>query len=330
MRRKKSSLIIGGLIAAVLLILIAAVIIIIGKRSIDGYKAQIESLNAEIASNQRLVYVARGDIGKGEKITEENVMQTQIVSGVEQARYMTGDALGGTAIVSISANEPVMASMVTPIEITKDSRMYEITVAHLMTTQAENDVVDVRVLFPNGEDYLVLAKKTVQDLHIDTNVFTSMLNEDEILRIGSAIVDAYTTTGAKIYTTKYVESNLQEEAVPYYPVKASVIDLINKDPNIVEKAEQTLNLAARNDLDSRLGNLTKEQLDAVSDGLGLEDTAKSSVIRERVQNSVEAMDAENDNYESVISEEETDEETEEDNETAEKDDGEDSSTVNFD
>ncbi len=281
-RNLKSKLMLFGLIAACIVIIALVVVIVLGKKSLDKTREQAEQLSEELTSNRRLVYVASRNIEKGEQVTEDNVMEQMIYTGLGASSYMSASELGQTATVDIHANEPVMAGMVTPIKITKDMRKYEVASAHLMTTQSIYDTIDIRIMFPNGEDYLLLAKKPVMDLQMGTSVFTTYMNEDEILRMSSAMVDAYTTTGAKIYTTKYVEENIQEEATPNYPVKAAVLDLINADPNIVEQAETTLNLRARNDLDQRLGSLSDEQLKAMSAGLNIEDTAKSSVIREGI------------------------------------------------
>ncbi len=280
MRKNKVKIFIGIISALIVIVCIAAITIVLGIRSLDQYKAQLEKANAELAENQKTVYVASQDLLQGDVIDETTVMPQRIYTGLDSSAYITEEDLGSTAIVSISANMPVMASMVTPLEITSDERVYEMTVAHLMTTQANNDIVDVRIMFPNGEDYLVLSQKQVKDLQLGTSVFSTYLNEDEILRMSSAIVDAYTTTGARIYTVKYIESNLQDEAIPNYLVKPAVIDLINSDPNILEQAEMTLNLQARNDLDARLGAISEDQLKAVAEGLSLDDTAKTSVLRE--------------------------------------------------
>lgn len=286
MRKKnlKQKLMLFGLLAAGVIIIALIVILVLGKRSLDRTKEQVTQLSTELSSNRQLVYVAARNIAKGEQVTSENVMQQQIYTGLGMESFMKGEELGKTAVVDIRANEPVMANMVTAIKLTKDTRKYEIASAHLMTTQSMYDTVDIRIMFPNGEDYLLLAKKPVMDLQMGTSIFTTYMNEDEIMRMASAMVDAYTTTGAKIYTTKYVEENIQEEAIPNYPVKAAVLDLINADPNIVEQAETTLNLRARNDLDQRLGALSPEQLAAVAAGLNLEDTAKGGVIREGLMN----------------------------------------------
>ena len=312
MRRKnvKSRIMTIGLGAAILLVIALIVVIVLGKKRLDEAKQQAEELQLEISSNKQLVYVASRDLEKGEIIDETNVMQQMIYTGLGPDSYMTGDAMGDTLIVDVKANEPIMAGMVKPIEITQDMRKYEMMTAHLMTTQTENDVVDVRILFPNGEDFLLLAKKQVMDLQMDASIFTTYLNEEEILRMASAIVDAYTTTGARIYTVKYLEENIQEEATPNYPVKAATLDLINSDPNILTKAEHTLNLQARNDLDRRMSGISKEMLEAVANGLALEDTASQSVIREGLQQAAAAEgDALDTAMEAPVEEGSADEET---------------------
>lgn len=228
------------------------------------------TLEKKVSENTQTVYVATRLIERGEKLISEgddaNVEKQQVSTGLESFNYITDTEIGNVAVVDISQGVPIMYSMVTDITVAADTRNYEIAVANLMTTQKENDYVDVRITFPNGEDYIILPKKQVMSLNLETCVFDSYLNEEEILRMTSAIVDAYTTTGCRIYTTKYVESNLQEEAIPNYPVKSTTLDLINSDPNILTKAVETLNLEARLSLEERIGQMTQEEKDAVEDG----------------------------------------------------------------
>lgn len=280
--RLKSKLMVIGLVAAFVIVAVLAVIIILGNKKLQETRQQVDQLTEEITSNKQLVYVASVDIEKGAQVTPENCMQQQIYTGLPSTSYMTAEEIGKTAIVDIKANEPIMSNMVTAIKLTKDMRKYEVMSVHLMTTQKEHDTVDIRIMFPNGEDYLLFSKKIINDLQMGTSIFTLYLNEDEILRMSSAIVDVYTTTGAKMYTVKYVEENIQEEAIPNYPVKPEILDLINSDPNIIEVAETTLNIRARNDLDRRLGALSEEFLGAMAAGHNIEDTASSSVIRQGI------------------------------------------------
>lgn len=297
MKKKKTlKLAIIFSIIAILIIIVCVSIIFLGKKQIDSYKTQITDLQYELDSNTITVYVASRDIKAGEPIYADknvdgtnvtsdkvNVYMQEIRNGLPEDFFISDEQLGCQAKIDITESEPVMRSCVTQTTISTDDREYEIAVAELMTDQTEYDFVDVRILFPDGSDYIVLAKKPVKNLHLDTNVFTTYCNEDEIVRFSSAIIDAFTTTGAKIYTTRYVESSLQAEAIPYYPVRSATLTIIQNDPNILKVAEETLNAEARNSLALRLSLLSKDQLDAVSKGFGIEDTARSQIFADRIE-----------------------------------------------
>lgn len=242
----------------------------------------------EMEANKKTVYVVStqdgSGIGHGEIIEEGvNVVKQTVYTGLEEYNYITEEDLGSTAIVDIYEGMTVMDNMVTPVSIESDTREYEMQVVNLMTDQQENDVVDIRIMFPDGSDFLVLPKKQIKNLNLPNCVFWTYLNEEEILRMASATIDAYTITGTKIYATRYVESNLQEEAVPTYMVNAAVADQMDPtcsyyDKNLLTKAETTLNTIARSNLEESLAVLSDERLAAVAEGHNLEDTANTSVL----------------------------------------------------
>lgn len=284
MNRKKISLLIKILAILGFVLVATIVIIVLMKNQSDEYKENINSLMAEIENNRQVVYVVKDDkkIGKGDVLIAEgdeaNVMRQEIYSGLEPDYYITDEDIGSIAIVDIPASQPITKNMIMTMIITHDTREYEVNVVDLMVDQRVNDYIDIRIMFPNGEDYLVLAKKQIKNLVLDSAIFYTYLNEEEILRLASATVDAYTVTGAKIYATRYIESNIQNDAIPDYLVSAQVIDRMVSDPNIVSLAQQTMNLQARMSLEQRLTGLTEEQLAAVAEGHGLVDTAKTSVL----------------------------------------------------
>ncbi len=277
MRKNKFRLLISILVAAIIILAGCIAIIYVGKKTLDEKQIQINDLQYEIDSNKQVVYVAKTDISAGETLIDgENIMKQEIYTGLETEYYLPDEKVGGVAVLDIKALEPIMADMVTTLEIQQDTREYEVAVANLMTDQEEYDYVDVRIMFPTGEDYTVLTKKPVHNLILENCVFYSYLNEDEILRMASATIDAYTVSGTYIYTTRYVEPNLQTESVPNYVVRPEVIDLINSDPNILSIAKETLNLEARINLEQRLVGLSEETLKAVQEGHDIADTAKHS------------------------------------------------------
>lgn len=290
------------LVAAALLIVVAICAIFLMKNRIDEYKNKAQALESELAANTQTVYVVRNDrfdengnmigIKAGEVVTDigdnANVMLQTIRTGLNPASYIGLENIGDIALVDIEPEEPVMTNMVSKLEITQDTREYEISVADLMVDQQPNDYIDIRIMFPTGDDYLVLSKKQVKNLVLNSSLFYTYLSEEEILRLASATIDAYTITGTRIYATRYVAGNVQQAGTPDYLVKQETLDRLAKDPNVLTLAQTTMNLQARMSLESRLASLTEEQLKAVNDGHGLTDTAKQAVL---TNGNVKLMDA---------------------------------------
>ena len=121
-----------------------------------------------------------------------------------------------------------------------DVRKQEYNMIVLPMDLATGDYIDIRVMFPNGQDFIVVSKKEVEipiigDMDSDDTIWIN-LSEDEILHMSCAIVDSAQVNGAKIYATKYTEAGMQNAATPTYPVNESTSKLLQSDPNIVQKA----------------------------------------------------------------------------------------------
>lgn len=258
------------------------------KYILNDTQTELALAQEEMEANKKIVYIISTADGTGVKageILEENVnvKKQQVYSGLEDYNYMPEEDLGSTALVDMYEGMTVMANMVTPLSVSADTREYELQVVNLMVDQEEDDYIDVRIMFPDGTDFLVLSKKPVHNLNLENCVFWTYLNEEEILRMASATIDAFTITGTKIYATRYVESSLQEEATPNYLVNSYVRDMMDPtssfyDSNLLTKAIDTLNASARASLEQRLGKLSDEKLEAVAEGHEISDTAKTSVL----------------------------------------------------
>lgn len=277
--RKKKRLMNSILATVSVLLLISMIVVIVGANYLTGKNRTITELTNEMNANKQVLYVASQFIGKGEQIQDGvNVMQQEVYTGLEPYNYITADDLGCIALIDIEEKMPIMCNMTAPEPIDQDTREYEMRVVHLMGDQQENDTVDIRIMFPTGEDFIVLAKKQIRDLNLESATFMANLNEEEILRMASATIDAFTVTGTRIYATRYIEGNLQEASIPNYLVRQETIDLINSDPNILTKAQETLNRFARLEMEERLTNEASEALTAVNDGHGLTDVAGGSAL----------------------------------------------------
>ena len=129
--------------------------------------------------------------------------------------------------------------------VTDDTRQEEYNMIVLPADLMTNDYIDIRLMTPSGQNFIVVSKAQVNipknsDGSYIVDTIRVNLREDEILAMSSAIVEAYGLTGSKLYATKYVEPAMQEAAAPTYTPNASVTTQIQNNPNIVEIAKGEL------------------------------------------------------------------------------------------
>ena len=147
------------------------------------------------------------------------------------------------AKLDLMKNTVVTADLVVQSDevITDDVRREEYNMITLPVDLMTDDYVDIRIMFPNGQNFIVVSKALVEvpqnpdETYISDTIWLN-LREDEILMMSSAIVEAYGVQGAKIYATKYAEPGMQAAATPNYVPNQDVLAEIQRDPNIVETA----------------------------------------------------------------------------------------------
>ena len=122
--------------------------------------------------------------------------------------------------------------------LTADLRLQEFNMIQLPSDLAEGEYVDIRFTIPSGQDYIVISKKKIMKAS-ETTIWIE-LNEDEILTMTNAIIEAYIMKGSNLYATRYVEPGLQEVLTPTYPVNKEVMTLMENDPNIADTAKREL------------------------------------------------------------------------------------------
>lgn len=236
----------------------------------ENYEVELQRANNELQSNLKFVYTAKEEIKAGDKVSQDKVEYRQVFTGIGEDKYISEEDIGKLAVVDISKDLPVQKNMVSLSTVGKDIREEEFNVFYLNSNLRENDFVDIRILYPNGEDYVVLSKKALKDLSLENSNCFLWLDAEELLRISGAIVDCFLNTGAKLYTVKYVEPLIQEETKVTYNPRTDVINLIKNDPNVIEIAQESLSEEMRQDLDNRLnefyqnynGEVTWQKTDA--------------------------------------------------------------------
>jgi hypothetical protein len=228
--------------------------IIITKQMEGEYKTLLKEAYHNLEVNQREVYVSVTAISAGDTVTEKNMEIRKVYSSQPVESFITKETIGKTALINIPVNTQILKTMITDTFISTDLREMEYEIINISSNIINNDQIDVRIFFPNGEDYIILSKKHIKGLSLDSPHCLLWLTEEEILRMSSAIVDAYLYSGAKIYITKYIEPILQQASYITYEPSLSSLLLIQNNPNILETATNELSKQVRKAMENRLAD----------------------------------------------------------------------------
>ena len=123
-------------------------------------------------------------------------------------------------------------------------RIVEYSMIMLPTELQKGDTIDIRISYPNGQDFVVAAKKVVEKT--DSTSIWLKLKEDELLKMNSAIIESYSVEGAKLYAVNYTQPGIQAAANANYPVSDKVYELLVQDPNIATAIQQQYRTALNN------------------------------------------------------------------------------------
>ena len=139
-------------------------------------------------------------------------------------------------------------------------RLQEFNMLLLPSDLNQGDYVDIRITFPSGENYVVVAGKEVKKLGttVDSNTIFLQLDEEEIVRTTAAILESYMSDGIKVYVTKYVEPSAQL-------YKSERIDFVKKFEDTLNRlyAEREALLSGDNaDVEKYIALYSKNEEDA--------------------------------------------------------------------
>lgn len=228
------------------------------------YKNLLEEARQNIRNNQKEVYIATADIKAGSIISPENMDYRLEYTSQPEDNYITREDIGKTTLIDIPSQTHIQKSMLAPEIIASELRELEYNVININSNIINNDTVDIRIAYPNGESYVVLSKKVIKGLQPDIAICYLWLDEEELLRMSAAIVDAGLYPGSRLYVTKYIEPGIQEASIVNYVPSLSVLALIENNPNIIEAYSQKLNMEVRKALENRLAKSISVDITAVN------------------------------------------------------------------
>lgn len=288
-KKARNSILLGILIG----LLIGAIVIVILFLQLN--KLQQEKKATEAAT--KVVYVFSADIKSGDKIDVSKLQKKSATMDVVPSDYLGMDQITENTIakVDIAKGSVLSKSIVNESsqKVTADLREQQYNMIVLPQYLEEGSYVDIRLMLPNGSDYIVVAKKQIKQITEDT-IWIDMY-EQETLLLSNAIVEAYQMKGSKLYATTYVDAGNQNIASVTYMPNNAVTALINNDPNIVatamkelqERYTQGIRERREQDINSQLNRYNEEAKDNLEAGIEQEIT-KSKENRKKYLDSLNA------------------------------------------
>lgn len=240
----------------VVLLIVSAIVagayyILEKKKTVEGlYLGRINELEHHISASTRRVYSASHDLKAGSVITYDDVVEKEVLS--DDCSYISDADFGKTLLVDVSEGELLFKVLFSDSVTDTGLREVEYDFIDVSSNISIGDYVDIRIMYPDGTDYIVASKKQIIGLNDTKLVADIYCLEEEILLLDSAVVDAYLYEGTKIYVTKYILPGLQEPSVVNYSPSAVISELIGINPNIVVIASaylsEELRMKKENDL----------------------------------------------------------------------------------
>ncbi len=279
-KKARNSFLLGMIITLVVCAIIGVIlyIAVIGpenKASKEkGTATKAYALNRDVKSGQEITADMLSTINTYSNLIPQNYIDSTIVANVGNGKKVI-------AKVDLYKNTILTASTVTTEEntVTKDVRTMEYNMLTLPINLTIGDYVDIRITFPDGQDFIVIAKKEIKN--IQGNTVTFDMSEADIVMLNSAIVESYIMKASNIYIAKYVEPGMQEKAANTYVPTAEVIRLIETDSNIVSTAKNELtsrfDANIRNQMNSTVNQYSEQGLTNVEEGIQkqIEDAKKA-------------------------------------------------------
>ena len=166
---------------------------------------EIEKFRFQLYQLDRQALVPKQDIEFGTMLSMDLFEQVSMKMEISQDLLIDETDMGKTNLVKLPKGIPVTKHAVVSEPPGNDLRKVEFNMFLLQTDQKQGDFIDIRIAFPNAENYIVLSKKQIKAMEAADNLLWLWLDETEIHQISSAIIDAYLHPGTKLYAATYIQ-----------------------------------------------------------------------------------------------------------------------------
>ena len=197
----------------------------------------------EQGSRYLTVWTLKNDLSAGDAIKKSDLAEVNVqvrngehVSGITDSKKIVGKHVK----TALNKGTFIQSNLIYEGEANQDDlRIKELSCLKLPNQLQENEYIDIRIGFPDGEDYIVVKhKKILGFIQNEEERITGIrleLSEEEILRISAACMDVNSYKNTELYVIEY-KADFQEAAMHNYPINQKVYDLLQWDPNVSGKA----------------------------------------------------------------------------------------------
>lgn len=207
------------------------------------------------------VYTVLEEGKQGLEVKQEDLALIQMPESLVGSSYILDPetVVGKYYKVNITHGVPITEDLLMQENIDDTSREYDIVADVWPVGLKRGDYVDVEIIYPNGEKYIVMAKKRVES--ITGQSVKTFMNGTERYLYQAALVDYYLgmADGAQLRFTKYMQPGVQKTAQVYYAIPKNVITVMNMDPNIIEKANSALEESRRSIIENSMQYIAQDK-----------------------------------------------------------------------
>lgn len=203
-------------ISSVFVTAIVLILIFVGLAFLYISSTNKKIADLEVKSEVVQRYVLVNDMTAGDVITATDVILVDVKGESAPSDSFTAlpEMVGKRLKVNANAKTIVTNSLffADDAKPEADTRLQEFNMITLPSDLDVGDYIDVRIRFATGEDYSVLVGKKIESFGAsgtESNTIFLRLNEEEIVRMGSAIIESYIRDGILLYANRYVDPDNQ-------------------------------------------------------------------------------------------------------------------------
>ena len=153
---------------------------------------------------------------------------------------MTEKEIGKELRVAVKEGTPLLVAMFLEEEGNEQREVF-LSSIRINEAMEAGDRVDVRIVYKNGEDYVVLSDKEL--LLCETSGIALLLNGEEIELLSSAMADEKQYPDTQLYAVRYPHEKQTEKSVVTYLPNKAVAGLLGRQEEqlkLREKLEKRL------------------------------------------------------------------------------------------